>query len=251
VDFEAAASALDGVPYMGREQGRLLYDHIRATQPIDVLEIGTAHGASAAFMAAALDAEGAGRIRSIDWVDAGYRDPTPEETLERIGLSHRVDLIRVPDSSYTWQLRNEVLEQSDADGNCRPKYDFCFLDGAHNWKIDGLAALLIEKLLRPGGWLLLDDLDWSYKAYEQSLGIVPSDKMHALSERERVEPHVRSVFELLVKQHPSFTEFREHDGAWGWARKAPGEQRRMTLEVSRPLSRRLIMRGRRFASRFT
>ena len=57
-----------------------------------------------------------------------------------------------------------------------------------------------------------------------------------LSEPERTEPHLRAVFELIVAQHPSFTELRVQDEWWGWARKAPGEPRRLTLETSRPLS---------------
>jgi predicted O-methyltransferase YrrM len=248
VRFSEAAAALVGVPYMGVEQGRIIYDHIRSTVPTDVLEIGTAHGAGAAYIAAALKANGAGCLVTVDSDRAGYADPTPEEVLRRLGLMDVVELVRVPDSSYTWFLRNEIAAQSDTDGNCEPKYDFCFLDGSHNWTIDGLSALLVEKLLRPGGWLLLDDLDWSYKDYEESIGAVPSDKMHALSERERAEPHVRSVFELLVKQHPSFTEFREHEGAWGWARKAPGEPRRLTLDVRRPLRVRAEANARRLAA---
>jgi hypothetical protein len=43
------------------------------------------------------------------------------------------------------------------------------------------------------------------------------------------------VLELLVAQHPSFTDVRVQDEWWGWARKAPGEPRRYTVEASRPL----------------
>lgn len=250
MEFEDVARELADVPYMGREQGRLIYDHVRATRPLTVLEIGTAHGAGTAYIAAALAANGAGHVTTVDSVHANYRDPTPDETIARLDLADRVELVRIPDSSYTWFLRDEVLAQSDSDGNCEPKYDFCFLDGSHNWTIDGLSAVLVEKLLRPGGWLLLDDLDWTYQAYDDSVGAEPpSDKMHALSERERADPHVRSVFELLVKQNPSFTEFREQEGSWGWARKAPGEPRRLTLEVRRPLSHRLASGARRSLKR--
>jgi hypothetical protein len=43
------------------------------------------------------------------------------------------------------------------------------------------------------------------------------------------------VFDLIVAQHPSFTELKVQDEWWGWARKAPGEPRRLTLETSRPV----------------
>ena len=58
-----------------------------------------------------------------------------------------------------------------------------------------------------------------------------------LSEPERTQPHLRAVFDLIVAQHPSFTELRVQDEWWGWARKAPGEPRRYTLETTPPARR--------------
>ena len=31
------------------------------------------------------------------------------------------------------------------DGAIEPIYDFCFLDGAHSWEVDGFALLLVER----------------------------------------------------------------------------------------------------------
>jgi predicted O-methyltransferase YrrM len=59
MEFARVADAVRGVPYIDEAEGRRLYDHLRATRARDVLELGTAHGASAADMAAALDANGA------------------------------------------------------------------------------------------------------------------------------------------------------------------------------------------------
>ena len=137
-------------------------------------------------------------------------------------------------SSYTWWLKEQVQARSDRAGNVEPLYDFVYLDGAKNWTIDGLAVVLVEKLLRPGGWLLMDDLDWTYAqdpGRDATDGIVHRE----LSEAERTEPHLRAVFDLIVAQHPSFTEVRVQDEWWGWARKAPGEPRRYSVETSRPL----------------
>ena len=144
-------------------------------------------------------------------------------------------------SSYTWWLKEQVQARSDRAGNVEPLYDFVYLDGAKNWTIDGLAVVLIEKLLRPGGWLLMDDLPWTYAqdpGREATDGIVHRE----LSEPERSEPHLRAVFDLIVAQHPSFTELKIQDEWWGWARKAPGEPRTLSLETSRPLG---ALAGRR------
>ena len=217
---------------MSPEQGRIVYDHVRATRPAEVLELGTAHGVGAAYLAAALEANGDGRLTTVDFEGAAY-DPAPGDVLARAGLAHRVDEVR-EFSSYTWWLKEQVASRSDADGNCEPRFDFVYLDGAKNWTIDGLAVVLVEKLLRPGGWLLMDDLDWTYAQdphRDATDGIVHRE----LSAPERTEPHLRAVFELIVAQHPSFTDLRVQDEWWGWARKAPGEPRRYSVETSRPL----------------
>ena len=217
---------------MSPEQGRLVYDHVRATRPDEVLELGTAHGVGAAYLAGALADNGSGRLTTVDFAGAAY-DPPPEAVLGRAGVAERARIVR-EFSSYTWWLKEQVQARSDRAGNVEPLYDFVYLDGAKNWTIDGLAVVLVEKLLRPGGWLLMDDLPWTYAddpGREATDGIVHRE----LSEPERTEPHLRAVFDLIVAQHPSFTELRLQDEWWGWARKAPGEPRRHSVETSRPL----------------
>jgi predicted O-methyltransferase YrrM len=246
-------AAVAGVPFMSPEQGRIVYDHVRSEKPREVLELGTAHGVGAAYLAAALEANGAGRLTTVDFAGAAY-DPSPEDVLARAGVAQRVEVVR-EFSTYTWWLKEQVAARSDAAGNCEPRFDFVYLDGAKNWTIDGLAVVLIEKLLRPGGWLLMDDLGWTYAqdpGREATDGIVHRE----LSEPERTEPHLLAVFDLVVAQHPSFTDLRVQDDWWGWARKAPGEPRRLTLQTSRPLgallangARKLVRRARLAARR--
>jgi predicted O-methyltransferase YrrM len=242
--FEQVAAAVAGVPFMSPEQGRLVYEHVKSTHAQDVLELGTAHGVGAAYLAAA-----GARVTTVDFQGALY-EPRPEDVLLRAGVRDRVTVVRRY-SSYTWWLKEQVQAASDAHGNVEPRFDFVYLDGAKHWTIDGLAVILAEKLLRPGGWLLMDDLGWTYAQDPQRSatdGIVHRE----LSEPERTEPHLRAVFDLIVAQHPSFTELKVQDEWWGWARKAPGEPRRYTLETSRPLpalaagaARKAIRRARR------
>ena len=226
-------------PWMSPEQGAIVYRHIRQTAPERVLELGTAHGTSAAYMAAALHANGTGRLVTVDREVAGYK---PGNLLDDLGLREWVDLVVTGDSSYDWFLKEQIDQQSDSAGNCEPIYDFCYLDGAHNWTIDGLAVFLVEKLLRPEGWLLLDDLEWSYASSPTA-----ASEPFPMSPTERREPHMRAVFDLLVRQHPSFTQFRVENGNWGWAQKAPGHPRRYELATSRSLTGVLASSAWKFA----
>src|SRR5215210_1506193 len=231
---------------MSPDQGRIVYDHVRATRPAEALELGTAHGVGAAYLAAGLEANGAGRLTTVDFEGARY-DPPPEELLARAGVAERVEVVRAY-STYNWWLKEQIEARSDADGNCEPRFDFVYLDGSKNWTVDGLAVFLVEKLLRPGGWLLMDDLAWTYAddpGREATDGIVHRE----LSERERTQPHLRAVFDLIVAQHASFTDVRVQDDWWGWARKAPGEPRRYSVETSRPLGALAANALRRLARR--
>jgi predicted O-methyltransferase YrrM len=232
--FEDVAARVAGIPFMSPQHGRRVYDHIRSSGARDVLELGTAHGVSAAYMAAALEAGGEGQLVTLDHGGAAY-DPTPEEVLQRAGLAHRVRIVR-EHSSYNWWLAQEVARASDTAGNTMPQFDFCYLDGAKNFNVDGLAVVLIEKLLRPGAWLLMDDLEWTY---EDNPWIAPTGDgkpLGPLSDAERREPHLAAVFELVVKQHPAFSHFRREDAWYGWAQKLPGADRRYELATSRPIA---------------
>ena len=227
MQLEAVTQVAHDVPWMSPKQGAIIYGHIRESRPDLVLELGTARGASAAYMAAALEENGRGKLVTVDRDGAGYE---PSRFLEDIGLAAWVDFVVRPDSSYDWFLKEQIEAQSDPSGNCEPLYDFCYLDGAHNWTIDGLAVFLVEKLLRPQGWLLLDDLEWSYASSPST-----ASEPFALSQSERREPHMRAVFDLLVRQHPSFALCRVQDGNWGWAQKAPERPRRYGVTTSRSL----------------
>jgi predicted O-methyltransferase YrrM len=216
-DADRIVSKVPG-PHIPGARAQILYDHLREHQPQDVLELGTARGGSAVYIAAALEANGRGHLTTVDSTRWKWRDPAPQEVLERAGLSHRVTFDK-QSSTYAWFLKGELEGAMDDTGSVRPKYDFIFLDGAKNWSTDGITVVVAEKLLRPGGWLLLDDLGWNYaehtnggRHYEIDIG--------KLSVSEQSEPHLRAIFDLLIRPNPAFDQFLIEDDWWGWAHKA-------------------------------
>jgi predicted O-methyltransferase YrrM len=247
VEFDAVATAVRGLPWMSPELGRRVYDHIRSKKATDVLDLGTGHGVSAAYMAAALEANGGGHVTTVDMGGADL-DPPPAALLERIGLAHRVTVVH-DHSSYNWFLKERIEERSDAAGNCDPAYDFCYLDGAKNLNVDGLAVVLVERLLRPAGCLLMDDLDWTYVKNHWLEPDGDGRPLGPLSEAERTKPHLRAIFDLVVRTHPAFTRCIVEDEWYGWAYKEPGEPRRYEVTTSRPLGALVAGRLRRVLRR--
>ena len=99
---------------MSPEQGHIVYDHVRSERPGAVLELGTAHGVGAAYLATALADNGAGHLTTVDFAGAAY-DPSPEALLARAGVADRVTVVR-EFSSYTWWLKEQIQARSDRAG---------------------------------------------------------------------------------------------------------------------------------------
>lgn len=206
--FEEVADIVDGHPHMRRRAGRKVYDHVVRTDARRVLELGTFHGVSTCYLAAAVDELGSGRVVTMDRVGAERLDPNVFELLDRTGLGDRVDVV-LAQRSYTWELKR-LLEQDP-----RPRFDFVFLDAGHVWDVTGFAFFLVDLMLVPGGWLLFDDLDWSYAT---SPSLSAKESTMSIPAEERESRQVKAVFETLVARHGGYRTRTE--GNWGWAQKS-------------------------------
>jgi predicted O-methyltransferase YrrM len=102
--------------------------------------------------------------------------------------------------SYNWSLMR-VLQN-----NTTPLYDYVFLDGAHVWALDALAFFLIDRLLKPGGYIDFDDYGWSL-AISPALNPVDFPKTAELYTSEQIqERQVAIVVDLLVKRDHRYVE---------------------------------------------
>jgi predicted O-methyltransferase YrrM len=191
---------------------REIYDCIVATRARDCLELGTGFGATACVMAAAVDEIGGGTVTTVDQI---LRTPVGVEQLAQlIGLSRYVHTVQLG-AGYNWFLMR-VLRECTKASVCEPRFDFCYLDGAHQWEPDALAMLLVAKLLRPGAWMMVDDLNFilrgCHDGWEASYG--------NRSDEELDTPQVGMAFDLLARTHPDLEHFvLTNSGHIGWARK--------------------------------
>ena len=219
---EIVREKVGDVPNMSLEQGKRLADLIEKYQLKSCLELGFFHGVSSAYIAAALQEIGGGKLTTVDLEYTEGLEPNVQSILDNLGLREYVDVCLEP-TSYTWRLMHllEALPQ--------PQFDFCYIDGSHTWAVDGFAFFLVERLLKPGGWIVFDDFDRTYRESIENLAAkrdkLPEkivDFMLNMPPEEQDTPQVRKVYELLVKSHPSFDYFRQEDG-WAYARKTKHE----------------------------
>ena len=201
-------SVVGDLPHMTLEQAEKITKFIADQQIETILELGFNRGVSTCYMAAVLSELGRGSISTIDLAWAREVTPNIEELLDRIGERHRVKVFYEP-TSYTWRMMR-FLEEDPT-----PRFDFCYLDGAHSWFVDALAFFLVDRLLRPGGWIIFDDLDWTYAT---SSSLKESEMVRSMPLDEQVTSQVKQIYELLVKTHPHYHNFRVEEG-WAFAQK--------------------------------
>ena len=226
---------LEGIPFTTPQRGEELYNFILREKPKECLELGFAHGVASCYMAAALDELGEGRLTCVDLVIDEGRSPSLPELLKKTGLDEKVEVhIFREHTGYNWFLKKQIEQQTKIQITCSTLYDFCFIDGAKNWTIDGLAFFLVDKLLKEHGWILFDDLNWSYLLAGHS--VCDGIAVDSLSEDEREEAHIDRIFRLLVMQHPNYSEFNITDSTWAWAHKVKSDSKSLTLTESSSLA---------------
>lgn len=225
--FAEVRRLVGSVPFISPQHGLELYQMILRERPAEILELGIAHGTATCYMAAALDELGEGRVTAVDLSSASFT-PSAEMQLGRCRLDRFAQVVRMQ-TGYTWFLHDEIRRQTSG-GKCTPKYDVCIIDGPKNWTIDGCAFFLVDKLLKPGGWIIFDDYGWTYAGAGASREVTDGITHRALSEDERTTPQIREVFELLVVPHAGYSNFVLQDHKdWAMAQKIAGSEKTYTV----------------------
>ncbi len=219
MDFDRAATELKGIPYTPAAKGRFFYNLVLERRPKRILELGFAHGVGTCYFAAAAEEIGNCEVHAVDLEQSASFEPKLEDLASRLKLDHLIRVERET-SSYTWFLKRTIAEHTK-DHVCVPQYDLVFIDGPKDWTNDGCAFFLADKLLRPEGTILFDDYSWSYRGHEAQTGrkYERGYIFEKMSEQEFAEPQVKAIFELLVMQHPGYSNFEVVDGDVAMARK--------------------------------
>lgn len=193
---------------MNVKQAKLIKEITDENDLSNFLELGFAHGVSSCYMGSMLREKGKGHLVTIDRLDAKKRKPNIEQLLTKLDLNDWVTPF-YENKSYTWKLM-EFIEETD-----EPIFDFCYIDGAHDWYNDGFAFYLVDKLLKPGSIIIFDDYYWTY---DSSPTLKNNKFVKKMTKKQRSIPHIKQVFDLLVKTHPDYHNFQIIDG-WAIAQK--------------------------------
>lgn len=87
-------------------------------------------------------------------------------------------------------------------------------------------------LLRPGGWIIFDDLDWTIQMHLEYHGLSSNSPFKIYSEDEQREPAVKLVWELLVPSRGYINRRIEERFSWGIAQKPPLPPSRLNIDAT-------------------
>lgn len=125
----------------------VLYGLVRAVRPETVVETGVANGVSSLVLLQALSRNGHGRLVSFDTSSSAGGILGPEER-------GRWTLHVLP-AAQPGPALTDVLATL-------PTVDLAFLDADHSYPGQTREYEAVRAKLRPGAWLVSDDVDWSY-----------------------------------------------------------------------------------------
>ncbi len=135
---------------ISQEEGNFLQEMIRSTRPQVSLEVGCAYGISSLYICEALREVNATKHIIIDpyqhserWEGIGLAN------LRRAGYADIIDF----HEGLSYQYLSRLTEE-------RVTIDFAFIDGAHTFDYVLVDFFLIDKLMKPGGIVILDDLSY-------------------------------------------------------------------------------------------
>jgi predicted O-methyltransferase YrrM len=133
---------------IGEAEGDALAARVRRERAERTIEIGLGYGVSALFICEALIADGATSPRHV------AIDPNQQSRFSGCGLQFLEDA-RVVDLVEFHPNGSEIVLPRLLQGGRR--FDFAFVDGNHRFDAVFVDLFYLERLVRPGGIVFLDD----------------------------------------------------------------------------------------------
>jgi len=138
-----------GNHHIPEDEGEFLQTMIKGTQPKVSLEVGCAYGISSLYICEALREVNATKHIIIDVYQHDGFAGIGLLNLQRAGYG---DLIEFH-STFSYKALPFLIEGAVA-------IDFAFIDGEHTFDYGLVDFFFVDKLLRPGGIVVLDDLTY-------------------------------------------------------------------------------------------
>ena len=178
---------------------------IIGTNKISIAEIGIGIGATtqAAFQL----------LRDSDlYYLFDYSDKVDELYVElKNKYSHGPQILSIGNSrsmfdNYVWSLYNLSVK-------CEAVFDLVLLDGAHDYTMDLAACALLIGLLKPNGFLILDDIYLSIGTIMKHNSLKMSELSNLYSGSQMSAFQMKMICESFLNKQPSLRRITTTDGS--------------------------------------
>lgn len=165
---------------------------------ISVAEIGVGIGATALEIMKLLN-------ENDHYYMFGFEDDVLELESDLRGLDfkckniHAMGNSRRTYDSYNWSLAQLYLSSDNKD-----IFDIVYLDGGHIFFHDALACCLLKKLTKTGGYIVFDDIDWSYAISPTSNPKKWPMVTQLLTEEQIETCQVAMIVDIFMKDDPTW-----------------------------------------------
>jgi predicted O-methyltransferase YrrM len=188
--------------YMNHKQALYLRDLILSKNLQNLCELGHYHGKSSAYLASILSERGSGKLTTYDLL-ATVVKPGINDLLSEFNLQQYVDII-ISREGYIWDLAKRI------QNNPENKFDFCYIDGGHTFESTGLGFVLVNILMKPGGYIVFDDVKWTINNSPVLFNFYKN-----LSDEQKNANGVEMVCDLIIPHHGY--ELIENNTELNWA----------------------------------
>lgn len=149
----------EGVSQACREVTEIVKKKKKERRKIAVAEIGVAIGATAVEVCRMLESNDdyyAFDFHSIanDLIEDLSKLPEVVCNLHAKGNTDKTY------DSYNWTLSEMLFEMRNNEQN--GMFDVVYIDAVHSFAHDGLACCILKEMIKPGGFMIFDDLNWTF-----------------------------------------------------------------------------------------
>lgn len=176
-----------------------------ASGPVVAAEIGVGIGATTVEFIGILDAPDALHLFDRETVLADVLADLAQAT-----TSSAPTLVPHPNpmnlfASYSWELAKMTRELDRGQGPVEI-FDFVYLDGAHAFHHDAAACSILKRLIKPGGYLVIDDMHWTFNTSANLNPTKRPDVAVQYTAEQLSTPHVALVVDVLLRRDRNFQQ---------------------------------------------
>jgi len=156
-----------------------------------VAEIGVGVGATTQAIAKVMN--GRGELHIFDFQDSVDELKTDLNRLGYLNIFAHGNTRRYWDS-YHWSLAKML------DATRHPIFDYAYLDGSHLLLHDLPAFVILDKLVKLGGFIEFDDYEWKFENSTWMKNI----RHQYITDEHAAVPNVKMLVDIFVKDNPRY-----------------------------------------------